>query len=398
MVNRKKRICFVIQRFGAEIIGGAETLCAQYIEQLKDFYDIDVLTSCSMDYNTWENDYQQSVYLENGFQVYRYRSVHPRNNSVIAELTEQVYQNPYNDLHTGSQWIREVGPYCLDLINHIKLSTDYYDLFVFMGYHYYPSAFGMPLVPSKSIFIPTAHDEEPLRKCNYFRYLFNIPRAIIYLTETERQFVQDYFNNKRIESIVTGAGAGFDEASLPSRRDIQCKFAIKNPYIVYAGRIDETKNCGALFDYFEAYKKAYPEELQLVLMGDLAMDMPKRTDIKYIGKLKESEKFAILKDAGAMVLPSQNESLSIVTLETMAMGTPVLLNGKCDVLKQHILKSNAGLYYFEKPDFIAALHTILSNKNLADSMGINGKKYVDAHYSWKDIQSKLRQLVEEIIQ
>ncbi len=46
-----------------------------------------------------------------------------------------------------------------------------------------------------------------------------------------------------------------------------------------------------------------------------------------------------------LILPSKFESLSISVLEAMTLSKPVIVNGICDVLKGHCVKSNGGLYY-----------------------------------------------------
>ena len=50
-----KKLCFVVQRYGEEINGGAEAYTRTYAERLAADYDITVLTSCALDYVNWKN-------------------------------------------------------------------------------------------------------------------------------------------------------------------------------------------------------------------------------------------------------------------------------------------------------------------------------------------------------
>jgi glycosyltransferase involved in cell wall biosynthesis len=51
-------------------------------------------------------------------------------------------------------------------------------------------------------------------------------------------------------------------------------------------------------------------------------------------------------------VPSPYESLSLLALEAFAVGTPVLANARSEVLVEHCLKSNAGLYYADRDEFV----------------------------------------------
>lgn len=192
-------------------------------------------------------------------------------------------------------------------------------------------------------------------------------------------------------------GSGIEAPNIPNNEmDWRSKYGIDEEYIIYTGRIDESKNCDKLIRDFIYYKEIAPSDLKLLLVGKKGMDIPARQDIIYSGVIKEKEKWQLLRYAHAFVMPSQNESLSLSTLEAMAVKTPVLVCGRCEVLKQHVLKSNAGLYYNRQEEFVSALKTILSDRIMATMMGNNGKEYVDQYYNWTSVIKKLRFLIDEV--
>jgi len=57
------KLAFVVQRCGKEIIGGAESLCLNLAKKLSNHFEIEILTTCSLDYMTWENHFPEGIGL-----------------------------------------------------------------------------------------------------------------------------------------------------------------------------------------------------------------------------------------------------------------------------------------------------------------------------------------------
>ena len=249
----------------------------------------------------------------------------------------------------------------------------------------------MQVAPEKSILIPTAHDEPPIYY-SIFNETFNLPRAILYSTTTERDFVNKRFKNNYIKSDIVGLGVDINENTQDI--DLEKTFGIKDDFVIYVGRIDESKGCKEMFEYFLEYKKNYKNNLKLVLAGKNVMNIPKHKDILVLGFVSEDEKINLIKQAKLLVLPSKFESLSLSTLESMYLGTPVLLNGECKVLKEHAILSNGGLYYENKWEFIEALNYLIEDPKTSEKMGENGRKYVNKNYKWDVVMKKLKEVIE----
>ena len=100
-------------------------------------------------------------------------------------------------------------------------------------------------------------------------------------------------------------------------------------------------------------------------MGVKLMQMPEVPWVKFAGLLSERERLQALEAATIVVVPSPFESLSLLALEAMAVGTPVLCNGRRDVLVEHCLKSNAGLFYTDRDEFIEGAHAAAGRRTPA---------------------------------
>ena len=389
----KKKLCFVVQRYGVEINGGAEAYTRIYAEKLAQIYDVTAVSTCALDYQEWKNYYPEGMCEINGVTVRRFKVDYQRDNSTFGEVTGKIFNNPNHTVQQAYDWVKAQGPVSEGAIEFIKENKDNYDLFLFFTYLYYPTVFGIDAVKDKAILCPFCHDEPPVYlKC--FDELFNAPKAIIYNTEEEEEFVHKRFKNDKIPSILTGIG--LDIPPLDTLPDGKKQFKLNKPFILYMGRIDPAKGCSELFEYFLDYKKKYNTDIQLVLMGNELIPIPKHKDIISLGFVSEEEKYAVLRECDALVLPSHFESLSIVVLEAFAFKKPVLVSGHCAVLKGHCTKSNGGLYFYGNEDFAMCLDLLSNSKDLRDAMGVNGSKYVDERYQWDIIMDKMTNFIDEM--
>ena len=389
----KGKILFVVQRYGLEVNGGSELYCRQLAERMVTRnYDVSVITTCAEDYMTWENKYNEGEEIINGVKVIRRKVDKIREKDKFHNFAIEV-ENDRNDLLKGIEWQKLQGPYSMGVLKYIADYKENYDVIIFLTYLYFTTYFGLQLAPEKSILIPTAHDE-PTIYYSIFNATFNLPRIILYVTNAEKEFVNNKFKNQYISSDIIGAGIDIDENTQDI--DLKERFSIEDDYVVYVGRIDGSKGCKIMFDNFLEYKLQNKNNLKLVLAGKSVMEIPKHEDIINLGFISEAEKVNLIKKSKALILPSKYESLSLSTLEAMYLKTPVLLNGECKVLKEHAILSNGGLYFENKDEFVETLEFIVKNPKFMEKMGKNGRKYIDANYKWDIVMDKIEETIEFI--
>jgi len=385
------RIAFVVQRYGLEVSGGAELLCRQVVEHLASELEIEVLTTCAQDYVTWENTYPTGLDVVNGVPVRRFSTTRTRERN-FGVRSAWIFSHPHT-LQDEIEWLYAQGPVSPDFLCYLAEHHLDYDAFVFFTYIYYPTALGLRLVADRALLVPTAHDEPPVY-LDVYKAMFHAPRAIFYNTIEEKQFLQDLFDIEHIPGEVTGVGV-----DVPACSDAQLfrqRYNVNSPYVVYVGRISPSKSCDTLIDYFIRYKTAHPGPLTLVLVGCVEIPIPRRSDIVAVGFVPDEDKFNAIAGADLFLLPSKFESLSIVFLESLAMGTPVLCDGASAVLRGHCRRSNAALYYHNYPGFESSLELLLDSPRLGQAMGRNGKQYVERFYTWDQVVKKYRRLLTEV--
>ena len=96
-------------------------------------------------------------------------------------------------------------------------------------------------------------------------------------------------------------------------------------------------------------------------MGVKLMPLPEEPFIRFAGRLSDQERLQALEAATVVVVPSPYESLSLLALESFAVGTPVLANARSEVLVDHCRKSNAGLYYADRDEFVECLKLLVAD-------------------------------------
>lgn len=385
------KICFVVQRYGLEVNGGAELLCRLFAEKMLKFYsEIEVLTSKAIDYMSWKNEYKSDFEKINGVSVRRFAVVHERTDDFHKINAEFMNGDMASDREM--EWIEKQGPFCPDLVEYLKTHQQEYRIIVFFTYLYYPTVVGIKNISQKSIVMPFAHDE-PFLKMKVFDDVFKKPDGIVYSTSEEKDLINSKYNNEDLKSCFGGSGVDLPQSVDANR--FKTKYNLQN-YIIYVGRIDEAKNCKQLFDYFKEYKKRNQSDLKLILMGKPVMQIPEADDIVSLGFVSDEDKFDGIKGAISLVLPSKFESLSMVVLEAMAVRTPVMVYGECEVLKGHCKKSNGAFYYNDYFEFEGELNYLMENPEIVEKMKDNALAYVNENYSWNKITERFHNLIEEI--
>ena len=386
------KLAVVVQRYGADINGGAE-LHARYIaERLSRHAAVEVVTTCARDYVTWKNELPAGVEQVNGVRVRRFPVSHERTPHEFGRRSQRVFEHPHS-IADELAWLESEGPASPALVDYVERAAGALDFVILFSYRYYHSWHLARRVPHKAVLVPTAERDATIGLA-IFGAVFRGVRALMYNSPEERAMIQAASGNPSVPGVVVGVGS-----DVPDRADAERfrrKFKLRRPFALYLGRIDENKGCGELFAHFRRYAAAFPRGMDLVLVGSAIMDVPKHPRIHHLGFLDDRDKFDALAASDLLVMPSYFESLSMVALEAWALGRPVLANGRCDVLKGQCVRSNAGLYYENYEEFVEALYSLESNGPLNARLGRNGREFFQRHYAWPVIERKYLEMFAQL--
>jgi glycosyltransferase involved in cell wall biosynthesis len=401
------RLAFVVQRYGCEINGGAELECRQMAERLSKHMDVEVLTTCAEDYHTWRNVYPAGEERINGVLVRRFEVDRERDIAKFDRFTGELMARKRTltlsaSLHFDEmRWMELQGPISSGLLQFLEMRQGYYDLFFFVTYMYASTFLGLQVVPHKSVMLATAHDD-PWIRFGIFRPFFHLPRAFVFNSPEEQMLIRRLFRNDYIPGEVLGHGIDLrymEETMVARAPEVfreETRVGPHDDYIIFVGRIDPSKGCDQLFEYFTRFKTETEHPVKLVLVGKPSMQIPEHPDIVPLGFMHES-RYPWMARARALVLPSMMESLSLVVLESLGLKVPVLVNGHCEVTRGHCLRSNAGLYYYNYDEFAAALGLLLARSGLRQEMGQLGQAYVRRDYDWNVLEGRLVDWLNQIV-
>jgi glycosyltransferase involved in cell wall biosynthesis len=427
------KIGIVIQRYGAEVLGGSEQLCRLVAERLCPHHDVEVLTTCARDYVTWKNEYSEGTDRICGVTVRRFGNARVRDLEAFNRYSDWIYNNP----HTRTdemEWLKQQGPWCPSLVEHLRKQQQQFDVLMFFTYLYAPTVMGLEVCPGKSILVSTAHDE-PAIKLEIFKEVFSRPAAICYLTNSEQAFVQEQFPDRPLLEEVIGVGVDLPQQQryprippapeedsggspqpvdhrvlLPSDDEpaphvpphllsrgslFRRRHRLYGPLMLYGGRIDPGKGCEELLQYFSEYVKEGGEGT-LALMGAKMMPLPDEPYVRFAGLLSDRERVQALEAATIVACPSPYESLSLLALEAMSVGTPVLANARSAVLVEHCTNSNAGLWYADRDEFVECAKLLVRDARLREALGRNGREYVKRHYRWDIVLGKYERIFAKV--
>lgn len=394
-----KKIAIVVQRCHESVVGGSEALAWQYATLLSHDFQVEVLTTTALEYRDWANALSPGVEINQGVTINRFPVTIGRSNywhklherllrdfqfSSCEPMSSENIKRISWSIALQEEFIRRQGPYSEPLNLFLEERWNDYQSVLFITYLYPTTYFALPQIPaSRTLLAPTLHDEPPAYLSAY-KYMAHRVRSLIWLTNAEKLLGHKLWGELP-GNVVSMA---VETTPYPPAN-------LEYPYILYCGRIDSSKGCNELMNYFVQFKKDNPSDLRLILTGKDEVKIVRHPDIEFRGFVSKEEKFKLMSGASIFVMPSPYESFSIVTLEAMAQRTPVLVNGRCQVLVEHVVLSKGGSIYQDYESFAQALLELIKDPQRLAEMGKLAREYVACKYTFDSVKQRLLEQIEE---
>src|SRR6185295_3410055 len=130
-----------------------------------------------------------------------------------------------------------------------------------------------------------------------------------------------------------------------------------------------------LLQYFSEYVKE-GGSATLALMGVKLMSLPEESFVRFAGLLSDRER--------------------LQALEALSVGTPILANARSAVLVEHCVRSNGGLYYADRDEFVECLKLLIADEQLRSGLGRNGRDYVRRNYRWEAVLGRYERIFAKV--
>jgi len=393
------RIAVVVQRYGAEILGGAETHAALTAGILARRHDVEVLSTTAGDYHQWKATYPPGVTEVDGIRVRRFPVAHGRAPGwgalnrllhegfdssefpLLPEAARRAHAERVRAWPDALQeaFIRGQGPDAPELHAHLRRSA--YDRVLFVTYLYPTTYDGLAAVaPDVACVVPTLHDEPPAYLPVFGRRLRRA--RLLCSTDSEVALVARLYPDGPPAARRIGYGIELPPDPGPSQSG-------GRSFLLYAGRIDVHKGVPRLLSWYGALRRLLPDPPRLVLIGEQAMPLRPQEGVEVLGFVPPEEKLRLMRTALALVHLSPYESLGIVVLEALGSRTPVLVHADCEVMVEHCRRSGAGFWLRDAAELAAAVGRLSGDAGLRAALSERGRRYVERQFALASYAERL---------
>lgn len=383
------QVTFVVQRYGPDVIGGAEGLCRSTARALAARgHRIHVITTTAREYLHWTPVDPAGPSEEDGVTVSRHDAETP--DPVLAADLASTIATGGGTPEAEREWAVAQGPISRPLLDEVASTTGPVALWTYL---YATSQLTAPLTRGRNILVPTAHNESQIR-FGLTRGVMNLATGFAFLTPEERTLVNDHFGLRGRPSQIVGA-------ALPPRSDDGIPAAAAAgtdtpdaPFALYVGRMDPGKGVGELLHHHAHYRRQGGRaRLVLAGPGDPPPGLPAWA--LHLGRVSDAMRTALLTRCVAMAMPSRNESYSLVLAEAWREGCTTLGTGHSPVVAGQTARSGGGLVYRTPDEYAAALRVLESDRALRDRLAASGRRWSHAQ-TWDAVADRWEALVASV--
>jgi len=390
------KLAFVVPRFAAGVLGGAEYHVGQLAGRLRRRgHDITVLTTCAVDHYTWENALPPGPDTVDGIPVRRYPVTVARDRSLMARLQTAIDGGLTIPPAHQEEWVRNTG-HSEPLLDAIAAAADRVDALVFAPYLFASTVLGGRVRPDRSLIQPLLHDEAYAR-FTCVQETLRSAAGLLWISSGERHVA-----GRLIPGLPPGrlVGAGIELPAEPvDPKGARRRHGLEGTVVSYAGRREEAKNFPLVAEAVTAANLGWRQRVTLAAMGAGPAVLPPaaRPFVRDLGLVDDDDKLGVFAASTAVVNLSLAESFSYVLMEAWSVGTPVIAHAGCEVTSRHCREAGGGLWVRNVEEAVEAILRLAADHALRDRLGAAGRRHVIQHVSWDATLDRFETAVAELL-
>jgi len=236
-------------------------------------------------------------------------------------------------------------------------------------------------------------DGEPHRKSELERYGTYCANQVICVSHHMRDEVMGLYQCPDWKTHVVYNGVNLHEFDgFVDCGEVKGRYGVGpvDPMVLFVGRAGIQKGPDLLLEAVPKVLATYPDaHFVFATAGGMENDLKRRADelgvhhrVRFVGQLPRGEFVDVMRACDVACIPSRNEPFGIVVLEAWAAGKPVVVTdrGGPDEFVDH---DGNGIKVYADPESIAwGLGTVMADWAHAHWLGENGRKTVEARFSW----------------
>lgn len=185
-------------------------------------------------------------------------------------------------------------------------------------------------------------------------------------------------------------------------------FLNKHPFILFIGRLNPIKGPDILLEAFCKVKNSFPD-IHLVFIGKETFEEGVLKSLKktasefsmldrthFLGWVSRQDKAAILHASLFLAIPSRQDAMSIVVLESGITGKPALITDKCGF--DEVASVGGGVVVPATINGVArGMEELLNSQSDLSLMGLNLQKLVKKSYLWSSTAEQYLSIFTQVI-
>ena len=248
----------------------------------------------------------------------------------------------------------------------------------------------------------TKHDLYQLT--NWTKYSAKQAKKIFTISNFSRDDIIKTYKKRPSDVVTTYLGIKpivGSESKVENMDELEKKFKITKPYILFVGTIQPRKNIAKLIEAISLLKN---QEIQLVVVGKkgwlweeilAAPEKFKVTDrVKFLDFVGNEDLPSLYKNAQCFVLPSLYEGFGLPVLEAMQFGCPVVTSNVSSLPE---VGGDAVIYFDPESvdDMAEKIDKVISDEKLRAEMVEKGYNQVKK-FSWEKTAKETLKVLEEL--